>query len=306
MDSSGNYISEAGWSGSGGGISSYEAQPTYQKGVVTQSTTQRTIPDVSFDADPASGVSIYDSYDYGTSTPWITVGGTSVSSPCWAGLVAIADQGRTLAGGTSLDSSLMTSNGTLPKLYSMAQNNFHDITSGNNGYAAAAGYDLVTGRGSPIANTLVSNLLSPLYVTGSTPTGLQLSAPSTINFNFSTAVDPTSFTVADDVNSFTGPGGVNLTSQITGFSFLNGNTTLQITFTPQSAHGLYSMNIGPQILTANDASAMDQNQNGVPGEAADTYTATFGYEAQALQVTSITPANGSVIAPPPDHARCAF
>ena len=52
LTSSGSYISESGWSGSGGGISRYESQPTYQKGVVTQSTTYRTNPDVAYDADP--------------------------------------------------------------------------------------------------------------------------------------------------------------------------------------------------------------------------------------------------------------
>ncbi len=92
--SSGTYVSETGWSGSGGGISVYESQPSFQKGVVTQSTTQRTIPDVSFDASPNSGVSVYDSYDNGTTDPWETVGGTSLSAPSWAGLVAIVDQGR--------------------------------------------------------------------------------------------------------------------------------------------------------------------------------------------------------------------
>ena len=79
-DASGNYLSESGWSAGGGGISNFQTQPAYQKGVVTQSTTQRTIPDVASDADPNTGVSIYDSFDFGTSFPWLTVGGTSVSA----------------------------------------------------------------------------------------------------------------------------------------------------------------------------------------------------------------------------------
>jgi len=60
VDSSGNYISESGWNGSGGGISAVEAQPAYQKGVVTQSTTARTNPDVAYDSDPSTGFPVYD------------------------------------------------------------------------------------------------------------------------------------------------------------------------------------------------------------------------------------------------------
>src|SRR5262249_30638869 len=61
--SGGSYLSESGWGngtssyssgGAGGGISKYASQPSYQNGVVTQSTTKRTVPDVAFDADPAS------------------------------------------------------------------------------------------------------------------------------------------------------------------------------------------------------------------------------------------------------------
>src|SRR5207302_9279392 len=53
--------SEIAWSGSGGGTSLYVSQPAYQAGV--QTTGHRTIPDVAFDADPFTGVGIYDSYN---------------------------------------------------------------------------------------------------------------------------------------------------------------------------------------------------------------------------------------------------
>ncbi len=96
------YSSETGWSGSGGGISQYENQPLYQNGVVTQSTTKRTIPDVGFDADPNSGVSVYDTYGY---SGWQDVGGTSLAAPCWAGLIAIANQLRVTQGLSTLNSS---------------------------------------------------------------------------------------------------------------------------------------------------------------------------------------------------------
>jgi autotransporter-associated beta strand protein len=153
VDSANNYKSETGWSGSGGGISLYEAQPAYQNGVVTQSTTQRTIPDVSIIG--GTGVAVYNSYDNGSAKPWQAVAGTSLSTPTWAGLIAIADQGRALNGELPLDGATQT----LPALYQLPASDFHDITSGNNGYAAGPGYDLVTGRGTPIAYLLETDLV---------------------------------------------------------------------------------------------------------------------------------------------------
>ena len=50
------WSSEVGWSGSGGGPSAYESQPSYQKGVVTQTSTARATPDVAYDASPSTGV----------------------------------------------------------------------------------------------------------------------------------------------------------------------------------------------------------------------------------------------------------
>jgi subtilase family serine protease len=156
MDSQGNYISETAWSGSGGGISQYEAQPGYQQGVVTQSVTARTIPDVAFDGDPNTGVAVYNTGN-GASTPWAEEGGTSVGAPAWAGIIAIADQGLALAG----DGSLAGATQTLPDLYALPAGDFHAITTGGNGgYWAGPGYNLVTGRGSPIANLLVPGLVA--------------------------------------------------------------------------------------------------------------------------------------------------
>jgi ribonuclease/Cadherin domain/Dockerin type I domain len=167
----GAYVSESGWGngtssnvngGSGGGISQFVAQPSYQTGVVTQSTTRRTIPDVSMNADPNSGVPVFDVYDNGATTPWIQVGGTSLSAPMWAGVLAIANQGRVLNSQTTLDGPTQT----LPKLYSLPSSSLHDITTGNNFYAAGTGYDLVTGRGSPIVNLVVNNLIDSSVAIG--------------------------------------------------------------------------------------------------------------------------------------------
>jgi uncharacterized delta-60 repeat protein len=294
-DSSGNILSEIGWSESGGGISAYQSQPAYQKGAVTQTSAYRATPDVAFDADPNTGVAVYDSYDFGSITPWQQVGGTSLSAPAWAGLIAIADQGRALSGATSLDGPTQT----LPRLYSMPASNFHDITSGNNGFTAGPGYDLVTGRGSPVADTLVSYLSAAgPYVTGFTPSGLQAAAPSSVEFDFSTAMDPASFSIASDVDSFTGPANTDLRSTITGYSLSNGNTTLQVNFDQPVAQGPYTMTIGPRILSASGV-AMDQNQDGVSGQAAaDQYCGTFYYDLSPTRVALTSPAAGTTVTPP--------
>ena len=77
--------------GSGGGLSLYEPEPAYQQGV--QSTGSRTTPDVSLVADPATGAWIADPYNLDPSDPFEVVGGTSLSAPAWAGLLALVNQG---------------------------------------------------------------------------------------------------------------------------------------------------------------------------------------------------------------------
>jgi hypothetical protein len=153
LSANGTYRAETAWAGSGGGISTQESEPAYQNGV--QNTGFRTNPDVAFDADPYPGVAIYDSYDAAGGSPWVQIGGTSVACPCWAGLIAIANQGRVAGGGVTLDGP----SETLPALYSLPSSDFHDITSGGNGgFRAGPGYDEVTGLGTPRANVLVPDL----------------------------------------------------------------------------------------------------------------------------------------------------
>jgi hypothetical protein len=156
-DASGDYVGETAWSGSGGGISHYESAPTYQHGVVTQSSTARTVPDVAYDGSTNSPFAIYDSSSY---SGWIAVAGTSCGAPQWSALVAIADQRRALVGEGSLDGPTQL----LPMIYSLPSAELHDVVTGNNGgYSALQGYDLVTGRGTPVANAVVISLLGPNY-----------------------------------------------------------------------------------------------------------------------------------------------
>jgi hypothetical protein len=174
-----NYSSETGWSGSGGGISSTESQPSYQQGIVTQSSTQRTSPDVSYNADPNTGVPVYNSYTNGTTDPWAQFGGTSAGAPQWAALIAIADQGRTLNGEGPLDGGSQT----LPDLYQLPSTDFHDVTSGTStgspSYSAGPGYDLVTGLGSPIVNLIVPALVGQSTTSGATHYSVTTSASGT-------------------------------------------------------------------------------------------------------------------------------
>ena len=102
LNADNSYNSETGWGyqsasvgafiGSGGGISLYEPEPAYQQGV--QSTGSRTTPDVSLVADPATGAWIADPYNLDPSNPFEVVGGTSLSAPAWAGLLALVNQGQ--------------------------------------------------------------------------------------------------------------------------------------------------------------------------------------------------------------------
>ena len=144
---------QSAWSGSGGGQSTFEKEPGYQHAV--QNSGFRQIPDVAFDADPGTGAAVYDSYDFGASTPWVMLGGTSLAAPCWGSLVAIADQLRASRKLGSLDGRSQT----LPVLYGLFPNDFYDITNGSNGgFSAGAGYDEVTGLGTPFAGQTILDL----------------------------------------------------------------------------------------------------------------------------------------------------
>ena len=126
--------SETGWSSGGGGCSAYEnatsAQAAFSGYGQVGCNGRRATPDVSLDADPASGVSVYDSTNYQGRSGWFRVGGTSASSPMWAGRAAVA--------GTLVDSAYVYGNSIT----------YRDITSGNNGASCLVGFDLCSGVGS--------------------------------------------------------------------------------------------------------------------------------------------------------------
>jgi len=130
---------ETPWSGGGYGCSAYEPEPSWQTAYTTGCTSQRSDNDVAADANPETGVAIYDSYDQGG---WLEVGGTSVSSPIIASVYALAD---------------MLKAGTYPASYPYAHTgDLFDVTKGSNGSCSPAflchgekGYDGPTGNGTP-------------------------------------------------------------------------------------------------------------------------------------------------------------
>ena len=174
----------------GGGVSTVWTMPSWQRGPGVQSVytkaqdiftgasacpmssgpgtvSCREVPDVASDADPRTGMAVFCSCFMGG---WAKIGGTSMSSPLWGALAALADQGQ--------PSSVGFLNPALYQAQCQASPPFNDVTVGNDQplgsqpsnpprlpagpyYPATAGYDMATGLGTPIADDLVSQLRSP-------------------------------------------------------------------------------------------------------------------------------------------------
>jgi subtilase family serine protease len=181
-------VREVGWIDSGGGYSILFPRPDYQNvlppgstfvgssvGAPGPNTNMRGIPDIAYQASARTGVLVYLTEPATTSSSpgglpcggapcsagWYVVGGTSSGSPQWAGIAAMADQ---IAG---RDLGFLN-----PALYSVADNpakyaaDFYDVTTGNNqttsipGYSASAGWDAVTGLGTPNVAHLIPDLIA--------------------------------------------------------------------------------------------------------------------------------------------------
>jgi subtilase family serine protease len=178
---------EPAWVASGGGYSIVFDRPSYQNvlppgssyvgsspGAPGPNSNMRGVPDIAYQASSRTGVLVYlteslTNNEAGTtcggarpcSTGWYVVGGTSASSPQWAGLIAIADQ---MAG---RDLGFIN-----PALYAIANNpakyaaDFYDPHQNNNGccgepgWPATKGWDAVTGLGTPNAAKLLPDLIA--------------------------------------------------------------------------------------------------------------------------------------------------
>ncbi|WP_370110170.1 hypothetical protein [Streptacidiphilus sp. MAP12-33] len=156
LDANGATLGETAWSSTGGGLSYFEPRPAYQDGV--QSSPLRATPDVSFVADPRTGVPVYLTIAVGSTSRslWLEVGGTSLSAPIWGAIIASADQLRAAAGKAPLASAGPAGDTAHAAVYGLGSAYLSDITSGSNGLCgtectAGPGYDTVTGLGSPTA-----------------------------------------------------------------------------------------------------------------------------------------------------------
>jgi subtilase family serine protease len=171
----GGIYAEVAWTFSGGGFSHVFAKPSYQNVLPAGSSvigTMRGVPDVAFQASSATGALVYLSLPPdGTSsnvdnTGWYSIGGTSLSCPQWAGLVAIADQIN--GGGLGLINPALYKIGASPSRYAA---DFFDVATGNTnqgdpsvpGYPSTVGWDAVTGLGTPNAANLVPDLVKAAH-----------------------------------------------------------------------------------------------------------------------------------------------
>ncbi|GAA1716059.1 hypothetical protein GCM10009765_76000 [Fodinicola feengrottensis] len=275
-DSAGTYQSESCWnqgsSGntrSGGGYSSIFAKPDWQPG----SNAYRSVPDVALLADYGAGaLSVY------MNGNWEDVGGTSLSSPLWAGYIAMVNEKAT-AGGKSNVGAIN------PTVYSVAQSSqysstFRDVTAGNNGtYNAGTGYDLCTGWGSMQGD----NLADPL-ANGAGP------APTN---DFSMSASPSSVTV-DPGKSVTTTVGTTVTkgsAESVALSATGLPTGVTATFDPTSVTAGQSSTL---TLTAAASATGGTSNISVSGKSTDvTHSA-----AVALTVTGGSPGGQLTVADP--------
>ena len=237
----GPWASETTWQDGGGGISpNHIPIPDWQIATVEQcidpcSTTYRDGPDVSGNA--------YWSYYVCADQEACTAneyGGTSFAAPMWAGYLALANQQNAQNGNAPL--------GFInPSLYTIGlgsnyDNDFHDITTGSNGYNATVGYDMATGWGTMNGAGLINSLSGPQGPS------FGLSAnPGTISIEQGTS--GTSTITVTDYAGFTG----NVTLTVTGVpnnvtAGVNPNptaatSTLTVTAAPNSTPGTYLLTI---------------------------------------------------------------
>jgi len=180
--------SEHVWSGTGGGVSQYTPTPGYQSSAVPgmRGAAGRSVADVAFNADPYTGQYVAVIPLGGSAVNWISAGGTSLATPQWAGLMAVANATRALAGKAALGAPHAVLYGqiaTAPGSYASA---FADIVSGSDGLCAACsaktGYDQPSGLGTPNAAGLLAAL------SGVTPVSAPVVTSATINGQVGTAL----------------------------------------------------------------------------------------------------------------------
>jgi subtilase family serine protease len=276
--------SEIAWTQSGGGISPDGIPiPSWQAGAANAfnagSTTLRNVPDVAAEAN-------FDNYDCDMGVCQGDWAGTSFATPRWAGFMALVNQQAMAAGNPTV--------GFInPALYTVGEsssyeNDFHDITSGNNGatlYLAAApialagfnavtGYDLVTGWGSPGGQNLIDALAPPANA------GFQLSAsPSSLTLQPGTS-GTTTITVQDEA----------------GFT---GKATLSCSGLPSGV----TASFGASSATGTSVLTLSASSSAIRGSYLVTITGTSGSVTATTTLALVIDAPGFSLAPPPLSCR---
>jgi len=261
----GPWSSETVWVDGGGGISPNRfAIPSWQtaaaSGCASCSKTLRNGPDVSANAN----FTFFVCADQNGCTA-NQYGGTSFAAPMWAGYLALVNEQAVSNGNPTL--------GFInPSLYTIGAGSsygtdFHDITSGSNGFSATAGYDLATGWGSPNASGLINSLAGTLSTAG-----------------FSLSALPSSVTVAQG-----GSGSSTITSTVTG----GFNSSIKLTASGQPSGVVVTFNPGSIIGPGTSAMKITVASTTVAGTYSITVTGTAGSTVEnttvSLTVTGTKP-----------------
>ncbi len=286
--------SETAWSGTGGGLSAYTARPAYQTAAVPGLGTpvRRTLADVAFNADPSSGQYVAVMSPGSTAVNWLSAGGTSLSTPQWAGLLAVANALRAQAGKPVLGSPhavLYQQIGAVPGTYAGA---FADILQGSNGTCslctAKVGHDSLTGLGTPKAGALLNALggasasaLPPVVtaaaITGKVGTALSftvsVSAPNPVSFTLTGA--PAGMAIAaNGVVSWAAPVAGTYSVTVTAKdskTALTGKAIYTVTIAPPTPPVVTSASLSGKVgtalrftATATSANALTWSLTGAP------------------------------------------
>ncbi|HEV2399183.1 MAG TPA: S53 family serine peptidase [Candidatus Sulfotelmatobacter sp.] len=237
----GPWASETAWSSSGGGISTNNfAIPSWQvtaaAGCTSCSQTLRNGPDVSANAN----YTFYVCADQ-TKCSANLYGGTSFAAPMWAGFLALVNQQAVSNG----QSTLGFLNPAIYALYSESGYNseFHDVTSGSNGFSATVGYDLVTGLGSPNGQALIDALatVSSDFTLAAAPKALQVARGTAGRVRLTTTVSG-GFSSSISLSASGQPAGVQVhinPSSIVGA----GHAVMQIGVKSTAKTGTYTITV---------------------------------------------------------------
>lgn len=259
----GPWASETAWADGGGGITPDSiAIPSWQIATANScsncSKTLRNAPDVSANAN----YTFYVCADQKACTANL-YGGTSFAAPMWAGYLALVNQ-------QAMSSTGKTVGFINPTLYSTGlssayDTNFHDITSGSNGYSAVTGYDLATGWGSPNGGALITTLVGGGSGGGGTS-------------DFSVSAAPTSLTVSRGKS-----GTVTITVTDTG-----GNSTVSLSASGQGKG--VTISFSPSSLGSSGTSTMTvkASHNASTGNSTVTVTGKSGSLTRTAQSVTLT------------------